>query len=117
MLQRSPTYVASLPNEDPLAAFLSRFLPGAWVYRITRWMRVLFQINVYAVSRRWPRLMKKVILDRARKALGDPKFQELLTQSGFEPVLDSSPQKAQAFLEEERRRLLPVIESIDLAKK
>ena len=32
-------------------------------------MRVLFQINVYAVSRRWPRLMNKVILDRARKAL------------------------------------------------
>jgi len=71
MLQRSPTYIASLPNEDPLAAFLYRFLPGSWVYRITRWKLVLFQINVYAVSRRWPGFLKKVILDRVRKALGD----------------------------------------------
>lgn len=70
MLQRSPTYIASLPAEDPLAAFLYRFLPGSWVYRLTRWKLVLFQINVYAVSRRWPQFMKKVILDRARKALG-----------------------------------------------
>jgi tripartite-type tricarboxylate transporter receptor subunit TctC len=64
-----------------------------------------------------PREIVGRISQATRKALGDPKFQELLTQSGFEPVLDSSPQKAQAFLEEERRRLLPVIQSIDLGKK
>jgi monooxygenase len=71
MLQRSPTYVASLPEEDPLASFLYRFLPGSWVYRITRWKAVLFQISVYAVSRRWPHIVRRAILDRARAALGD----------------------------------------------
>jgi tripartite-type tricarboxylate transporter receptor subunit TctC len=44
-----------------------------------------------------------------RKALADKGFQEKLIQSGFEPVLDSSPEKAQRFIEEERKRLLPVI--------
>ena len=57
------------------------------------------------------------ISQATRKALSDPKFQNLLTQSGFEPVLDSSPQKAQAFLEEERKRLLPVIQFTGLANK
>jgi tripartite-type tricarboxylate transporter receptor subunit TctC len=64
-----------------------------------------------------PREIVSRISQATRKALGDPKFQEVLTQSGFEPVLDSSPQKAQDFLEEERKRLLPVIQSIDLGKK
>ncbi len=57
------------------------------------------------------------ISQATRKALDDPKFQELLTQSGFEPVLESSPKEAQAFLDEERKRLLPVINSLDLETK
>ncbi len=71
MLQRSPTYIASLPKEDPLARVLLRYLPASWVFRIARWKAVLFQINVYAISRRWPHVIRKFILDRARKALGD----------------------------------------------
>jgi tripartite-type tricarboxylate transporter receptor subunit TctC len=62
----------------------------------------------------------KEIVDRisqaTRKSLDDPRFQQILTQSGFEPVLDSSPEKARAFLDSERQRLLPLIESV-LKKK
>ena len=46
-----------------------------------------------------------------RKALADKGFQTTLIQSGFEPVVDSSPQKAQAFIEREHKRLMPLIEA------
>lgn len=44
-----------------------------------------------------------------RQALADKKFQEILYNSGFEPVLDSSPAKAQRYVEEERKRFLPLL--------
>lgn len=46
-----------------------------------------------------------------RKALADEGFQKTLIQSGFEPVLDSSPEKAQRFVNEEHDRLIPVIKA------
>jgi tripartite-type tricarboxylate transporter receptor subunit TctC len=49
----------------------------------------------------------------SRKALADRAFQQALIDSGSEPVLDSSPAKAQRLLEQERVRLLPVMKAID----
>jgi tripartite-type tricarboxylate transporter receptor subunit TctC len=46
-----------------------------------------------------------------RKALADESFQKSLIQSGFEPVLDSSPEKAQRFVNQEHDRLMPVIKA------
>ena len=37
MLQRSPTYIASVPQEDPTARVLRKFLPISWAFRLTRW--------------------------------------------------------------------------------
>jgi tripartite-type tricarboxylate transporter receptor subunit TctC len=51
-----------------------------------------------------------------RKALSDKGFQQKLIQSGFEPVLDSSPAKAQRFVDEEHDRLLPVIKATGFRK-
>jgi len=48
-----------------------------------------------------------------RKALADEAFQKTLTQSGSEPVLDSSPVKAQRLLDQEHARILPVIRATD----
>jgi monooxygenase len=70
MLQRTPTYIASVPEEDPTAVRLSKFLPGSWVYRLTRWKRVLFQIYIFQLSRRRPKLVKKYLLDQVRQELG-----------------------------------------------
>lgn len=71
MLQRSPTYIASVPEEDSWAVFLQKFLPGSWVYRITRWKRVLLQIFVFNLSRKRPQVVRKLLLGRVREALGD----------------------------------------------
>ena len=46
-----------------------------------------------------------------RKALSEEAFQKTLIQSGFEPVLDSSPEKAQRFVNQEHERLIPVIKA------
>jgi monooxygenase len=61
MLQRSPSYVVSLPGEDPLATALRRFLPAKLVYPIVRWKNVLLTMVVFQLSRRRPRVMKALI--------------------------------------------------------
>jgi cation diffusion facilitator CzcD-associated flavoprotein CzcO len=61
MLQRSPTYVVSMPGEDPIAKRLRRFLPRRAVYAIVRWKNIVLQLFSYRLSRRRPRLMKKMI--------------------------------------------------------
>jgi len=51
-----------------------------------------------------------------RAALADASFQDKLVQSGFVPVLDSSPAKAQRFIDSERAQLLPVIKATGFKK-
>lgn len=62
----------------------------------------------------------KSIVDRVsqvtRKALADKSFQDKLIQSGFEPVLDSSPAKAQRFVDREREQFMPLIKATGFKK-
>ena len=71
MLQRSPTYIASIPEEDSWSTRLRGLLPPSWVFRLTRWKRVLLQIFVFNLSRRRPQLVKKLLLDQVRQELGE----------------------------------------------
>jgi monooxygenase len=61
MLQRSPSYVVSLPGQDPLARALRRFLPAKLVYPIVRWKNVLVTMLVFQLSRRRPEVVKRMI--------------------------------------------------------
>ncbi len=58
MLQRSPTYIVSLPAEDPVAKLLRRFLPAKLAYPIMRWKNVLITMASFQLSRRRPQAMK-----------------------------------------------------------
>ena len=69
MLQRSPTYVVSLPGEDGIAIGLRRFLPEKAVYAIVRWKNVMRQGLSYRLSRRRPELMKKLLRVGVTRAL------------------------------------------------
>ena len=71
MLQRSPTYIASIPEEDSWSAKLHGKLPLSWVYRLVRWKRVALQIFVFNLSRRKPHFVKKLLLGEVRKQLGE----------------------------------------------
>ena len=61
MLQRSPSYIVSLPAEDPLAKVARRLLPAKVAYTIVRWKNVLLTLLGFQLSRRRPRLIKRLI--------------------------------------------------------
>jgi cation diffusion facilitator CzcD-associated flavoprotein CzcO len=69
MLQRSPSYVVSLPAEDPLAAALRRVLPDRVVYPVVRWKNVLLTSLHFQLSRRRPRIVKGMMLRGVRRHL------------------------------------------------
>jgi monooxygenase len=69
MLQRSPTYIASLPAEDPIANGLRRFLPDKAVYTIVRWKNVMIQALIFQLSRRRPRAIKRFIRRGVERSL------------------------------------------------
>ena len=70
MLQRSPTYVVSLPDQDLFANALRRVLPASTAYAITRWKNVLLGLAFYKLCRRFPAAMKKIIVGGIRRQLG-----------------------------------------------
>ncbi len=61
MLQRSPSYVISLPGEDSIARALRRLLPSRATYAVVRWKNVLMTLLVFQLSRRRPALVKRLI--------------------------------------------------------
>jgi cation diffusion facilitator CzcD-associated flavoprotein CzcO len=61
MLQRSPSYIISIPALDPIAGVLSRVLPARLAYRIVRWKNVWLTLAIYGLSRRRPAAMKRLI--------------------------------------------------------
>ncbi len=69
MLQRSPSYVISLPSEDALAVWLRRRLPPMAAYHAVRWKNVALMTLSYQLSRRRPRLMKSLIRCGAQRRL------------------------------------------------
>jgi monooxygenase len=61
MLQRSPSYVLSVPGTDEMAARLRRRLPAGLAYQLVRWRNVIVMTLLYQLSRRRPRLIKRLI--------------------------------------------------------
>lgn len=70
MLQRSPTYVASVPAVDKGGARLRRLLPAKVAGSLNRWRNILRGMAVYEFSRRRPETMKKVLRKGVLKHLG-----------------------------------------------
>lgn len=69
MLQRSPTYVISMPEVDLLAKALRRVLPAATVYDLMRWRNVLMQTFMYQISQRQPKLVARLLKWQAKSQL------------------------------------------------
>ena len=70
MLQRSPTYIVSLPTVDRIANGLRRVLPARVAYAAARWKNVLRGMFYYTLARRRPALFKHEVKKAARMALG-----------------------------------------------
>ena len=70
MLQRSPGYVISMPEQDRIANFLRRIMPAMWAYRLSRWKNIGLITAIYQFSQRFPAVVKKRLIGRVREHLG-----------------------------------------------
>ena len=70
MLQRSPTYVVSVPAEDPIANWLRKHIPARLAYGVSRWKNVALGMAFFQLSQRRPALAKKRLIELVRKELG-----------------------------------------------
>ena len=84
MLQRSPSYVASVPEQDLISKNLRRVLPEMVVYRMARARNVLLQRSVFQLSIRKPKAIRRLLLAAARKQLG-PDFDMKHFQPHYNP--------------------------------
>ncbi len=71
MLQRSPTYVVSMPQQDRIAQTLARWLPARVAHGATRWKNVLLSTAFYKFTRRFPERARRMLLGNVEKAIGD----------------------------------------------
>ncbi|WP_102144919.1 flavin-containing monooxygenase [Mycobacterium hubeiense] len=69
MLQRSPTYIGSLPDVDPFTVRMNKTLPEKPAYVVNRWKSILFQSAQYQLARRFPKFMRKTLMTMAQRRL------------------------------------------------
>jgi monooxygenase len=69
MLQRSPTYIASAPDEDAIALFLAKILPRKIAYRLIRLKNIFYSQWIYRRAKATPGTFKQILLDRLKKEL------------------------------------------------
>jgi cation diffusion facilitator CzcD-associated flavoprotein CzcO len=62
--------VFSLPAFDKISDALGRFLPQQWVYALGRKRNIVIQRQMYKASRRWPKLMRRLLLWQVRRRVG-----------------------------------------------
>ena len=70
MLQRSPSYVVSLPGEDKVAHWLRTKVSKKTAYGLVRWKNVGIGMATYSFCRRFPERAKKLMVGGVRKTLG-----------------------------------------------
>jgi cation diffusion facilitator CzcD-associated flavoprotein CzcO len=88
MLQRSPTYVVSMPGQDKIANALRKALPAQAAYAFTRWKNVLRQMFFYELSRKRPTFMKRLIAKGVAKEVG-----EEIAEKHFSPTYNPWDQR------------------------
>jgi monooxygenase len=69
MLQRSPTFVISVPSINKVANRLRAVLPERTAYAVTRWTNVCVSALTFWAARRWPNQTKRWLIGRVRKQL------------------------------------------------
>lgn len=69
MLQRSPTYIGSLPLEDAVALRTNKYLPKNLAHFVNRWKQIGYSTGQYQVARKLPAVFKKVLRQMAERRL------------------------------------------------
>ncbi len=69
MLQRSPTYIVTVPAKDPIADWLRAKLPEKLAHSTVRWKNVLFGMAFFNISRKFPAQTARFLIKQAAKQL------------------------------------------------
>ncbi|MBC7705619.1 MAG: NAD(P)/FAD-dependent oxidoreductase [Rhodoferax sp.] len=69
MLQRSPTYIMSVPSRDGMTESLSRILPRNWAFAIARRRNTAIAGWVYQACRKWPEKARAFLLKKTAERL------------------------------------------------
>ncbi|QZT62646.1 flavin-containing monooxygenase [Mycolicibacterium austroafricanum] len=69
MLQRSPTYIATLPDVDAFSVRAHKLLPDEAAYTLSRWKAIMQNMVQYQFARRFPNLFKKALREMAVRRL------------------------------------------------
>jgi cation diffusion facilitator CzcD-associated flavoprotein CzcO len=115
MLQRSPTWIGSVPERDVLADRLRARLPAPLAHRIVRTKNIALGMAVYQFCRRFPQRARRVLLGLNERILGD----RHLVAEHFTPTYDPWDQRlcavpdADLFRAIKRGRVSMVTERID----
>jgi len=81
MLQRSPTYMVSMPAIDPFANRMRNMLPETWAYNVNRTLRVFFQQLFFRLARARPQRTAQNLLKRVREQLPAETVEQHFTPS------------------------------------
>ena len=71
MLQRSPSYIMSVPAHDTLTSVLSHLMPKSWAYRLARRRNIAIQRWIYKAAKRWPEKTRRFLLKGVSNKLND----------------------------------------------
>ena len=69
MLQRSPTYMLSMPRIHPVVQAIRKVLPVNPANRVVRWYNTFFTVMTYVVARKAPKFSRWLIRAMAKKSL------------------------------------------------
>lgn len=89
MLQRSPSYVFSIPAEDAIANALNKVLGHERAYKIVRRKNIALSRGIFKACRRAPKLMRGLLIANVRRQL--PKHFDVDTH--FTPRYDPWDQR------------------------
>lgn len=89
MLQRSPTYIASIPSKDKIGNFFRAIFPAKTAYKINRAKNIWIARKMYDRARKNPQKAKDWFLKKTKAALGS----DYPVETHFNPDYDPWDQR------------------------
>ena len=69
MLQRSPSYIFSLPSRDVVAELLGKVLPERTAYAASRWKNIKMSTAIYQLCQKYPQQLRAFLQGGVRRRL------------------------------------------------
>jgi cation diffusion facilitator CzcD-associated flavoprotein CzcO len=70
MLQRSPTYILSVPAHDAIADWMRAHIPTEAAYAVARWKNLALSMGFYAFCRNYPERAQRMLVGQVARRVG-----------------------------------------------